>query len=275
MSEKKKNLLVRIVSALVLLPLVLAVLWAGGTPLATLVAVASALVAYELHCMAGFGPRHPASAAAMALAGSLAFFAQDLAARWPGVLCVAALAPIASFSLSTLRPVGGDLRRSADLAAWATVSVFYAGLLASLVALRSLPGQQGFTWTIVALATTWGNDTGAYFSGLLFGKRKLYPLISPNKTWEGFFGGMAVSILAVWIVGRFDPSLTLADVLLVGGVAGILGPLGDLSESMVKRAFGVKDSGRIIPGHGGIFDRIDALLFIAPWILAYVTFFRG
>lgn len=273
MAGKKKNLVVRVLSALLLLPIVLVALWLGGLPLTALVSLASALVALELYGMVGVSPRHPAAVAGLVAAASFAWFAGDLEGRLPWVVGVLALAPIVTFSLSTLRPPGGDLGRAATGAAWICASIPYAGLLAAVVGLRALP--EGITWTLLALAMTWGNDTGAYFSGLVFGKHKLYPLVSPNKTWEGFAGGMVTSILAVWIVRLFEPSLTWVDVLLLGGVAGILGPLGDLSESMIKRAHGVKDSGRLIPGHGGIFDRIDALLFIAPWTLAYLAYLRG
>lgn len=273
MAAKKKNLAVRVISALLLLPIVLVALWWGGLPLTVLVSLASALVALELYGMVGVRPTHPAAVVGWLSAASFAWFAGDLGARWPWLVGVVALAPIATFSLSTLRPPGRDLARAAQGAAWIATSIPYAGLLAAVVGLRSLP--EGIVWTLLALAMTWGNDTGAYFAGLGFGKNKLYPLVSPNKTWEGFAGGMIVSILMVWIVRLFEPSLTWIDVIVLGGGAGILGPLGDLSESMIKRAYGVKDSGRLIPGHGGIFDRIDALLFIAPWTWAYLSFLRG
>lgn len=272
MGSKKKNLLVRIASALVLLPLVLALLWIGGLPFALLVAAAAAVVTAEILGMVGLSRGHPAALAGMAGAVALVFFAGGPAPNWPAIAAILALAPLVVFSLLTLRPPGGDLLRGARAAAWATAVVPYAGLLASVVALRGRP--DGLLWTLLALAMTWGNDTGAYFSGLFFGKRKLYPKVSPNKTWEGFAGGLATSVLACALASLLLP-LGPADVIVLGGVAGVVGPLGDLSESLVKRAYGVKDSGQIIPGHGGLFDRIDALLFVAPWTLAYVSLFVG
>jgi len=270
--DRKKNLLVRIASAAVLLPLVLVLLWTGGTPFTIVVAAAAALVAREFYGIVGIDPIHPAALAGMAGAIVLVIAGEDVAARWPAVVCVLALAPVAIFSLSTLWPPAGDLRRAAQAASWITASVPYAGLLGSLVALRAHP--EGLAWTALALAMTWGNDTGAYFVGMRFGRRKLYPKVSPHKSWEGFFGGLVASVVAAAIFRFFLP-LDWGDVLVLGGVAGVVGPLGDLSESMIKRAFDVKDSGNLIPGHGGIFDRLDALLFVAPWTLAYQAFFVG
>jgi phosphatidate cytidylyltransferase len=148
------------------------------------------------------------------------------------------------------------------------LSWLYCGLLlASLVALRIRADP---AWVILAFVITFVNDTAAYFAGHAFGRHPLYERISPKKTWEGFAGGLAGSVagaLAVWALLR-PGALTAGGAVLVGLGAGVLGPLGDLSESMVKRAAGVKDSGRIIPGHGGLLDRIDALLFVGPWVYA-------
>lgn len=272
MASKKRNLILRIASALVLLPLVLVLLWIGDLPFALLVAAAAAVVAAEMLGMVEIPLGHPASIVSMAGAAALVFFAAKASPNWPALVAVVALAPLLVFSLFTLRPPSGDLRRAAQAASWATAVIPYAGLLAAVAALRE--GPDGLGWTLLALAMTWGNDTGAYFAGLLFGKRKLYPKVSPNKTWEGFFGGLASSILACAIASFFLP-LGWGDVIVLGGVAGLVGPLGDLSESLIKRAYGVKDSGQIIPGHGGLFDRIDALLFVAPWTLAYLSLFLG
>lgn len=272
MGQKRKDLGVRVVSALLLLPLVVAVILWGGVPFRALVAVAAALVASEMYGIVGLRLRHPAAIAGLLGAALLAWLVGDLPATAPAVVVLLAAAPVVAFSTCTLVPPGGELSKAALSAAWVVVSISYAGLLGTLGALRALP--EGLAYTLLALAMTWGNDTGAYFAGLFFGRHKLYPKVSPNKTWEGFFGGLATSILAC-IVFRFFLPLGWIDVLVLGGVAGVLGPMGDLSESLIKRAFGVKDSGKLIPGHGGLFDRIDALLFVAPWTLAYVRLFLG
>ena len=168
----------------------------------------------------------------------------------------------------------GPLEAIPRSAAVVTLSWLYCGLLlASVVGLRL---RYGVGWVILAFVVTWGNDTFAYFAGHAFGKHKLYERISPKKTWEGFAGGAVGSVVGA-LVTRW---LLLADDLGVGtavavGLGGaVLGPLGDLAESMVKRAAGVKDSGKIIPGHGGLLDRIDALLFVAPWVYVCAAYLR-
>jgi phosphatidate cytidylyltransferase len=148
------------------------------------------------------------------------------------------------------------------------------GGMTALMAVRNLDNG-GAWWLVAALTITWMNDTCAYFAGRLFGRHKLYPEVSPNKTWEGFFGGMLGSIAGLFILkyGFFD-QVTVADCIVMGVLGGVLGPAGDLCESMLKRSYGVKDSGKIIPGHGGMLDRVDALLFNAPMVLIYVQFAR-
>jgi phosphatidate cytidylyltransferase len=270
MDPKNRNLLVRVLSAVILLPIVLWLIWLGDVPMAILVGVAAAIVASELYGIVGLKLTHPAALAGMLFATLPAFFALDLARTWPLILAALAFAPILSLSLLTLMPPGNDLGRAASLAAFTAMGPPHVGIgLAAAVALRQLP-ETGLAWILIALVVTWGQDTGAYFSGRLFGRHKLYPLVSPNKTWEGFGGGMVAAIAGCFLVRAFFfPEFSVVDCLVVGGVAGVLGPLGDLSESMLKRAFGVKDSGKIMPGHGGLYDRVDALLFNAPWVFAY------
>ena len=114
---------------------------------------------------------------------------------------------------------------------------------------------------IDVLIGTFLGDTGAYFGGRLFGRRPLAPNVSPNKTVEGLFCGMLVAILAVFLAGLYQTWLTQGDALLLGVAVAVLGPLGDLFESMVKRDAGVKDSGSVFGPHGGALDRLDAALF--------------
>ena len=133
----------------------------------------------------------------------------------------------------------------------------------------------GWQWVVLLFIVTWANDTLAYFTGRFLGKRPLAPRISPKKTWEGFWGGAAGSVLgSLAVKALFLPNLSVPAAVLVGAGAAVLGPLGDLSESMLKRAAGVKDSGRVIPGHGGLLDRIDAVLFVAPWVVACALWFQ-
>ena len=139
-------------------------------------------------------------------------------------------------------------------------------LLGHLVLLRGLPDGQA--WIFLTLLVIMSCDTAAYFVGSNFGKRKLYPLVSPNKSVEGGLGGLVGSVLAVLLASvTFLPKIGLLDGILIGLLLGVLGQLGDLFESLLKRACRVKDSGTLIPGHGGILDRLDSLLFAFP--LAY------
>lgn len=118
----------------------------------------------------------------------------------------------------------------------------------------------------------WANDTGAYFVGSKLGKHKLLPRISPKKTWEGLFGGIFFAILAANLIALFATELNLVDWIVVGILAAFFGALGDLVESMLKRYAGQKDSGNIMPGHGGLLDRFDAFIFSIPFIAAYLYF---
>jgi phosphatidate cytidylyltransferase len=110
----------------------------------------------------------------------------------------------------------------------------------------------------------WAADIGAYFTGKAFGRHKLAPSISPGKTWEGWAGGALLTLAVGWALGYLLPELPLAHRLVAAGVVAVFGPLGDLAESMLKRSVGVKDSGTIMPGHGGLLDRFDAFLLVLP-----------
>ncbi len=148
-------------------------------------------------------------------------------------------------------------------------------LLGHLSLLRGLP--HGREWVFLVLLLVMASDTAAYFTGVSIGRRKLYPAISPNKSVEGAIGGLAGCLTGAF-VGKFwfFPALALSDCLFLGLGIGVLAQLGDLFESMLKRSFGVKDSGTIIPGHGGILDRLDSLLFaFAPAYYYALCFVAG
>lgn len=148
----------------------------------------------------------------------------------------------------------------------------YLGLCsAHLILLMGLP--QGRAWLLLLTAITAASDTAAFYTGSKFGKHKLCPAISPKKTWEGFAGGLAGSLGAALLVHHFFlPEQGLLWICLIVLLLGCLGAAGDLSESVIKRAFGVKDSGSILPGHGGLLDRIDSLVLTAP-VLYYLLYF--
>ena len=119
------------------------------------------------------------------------------------------------------------------------------------------------------LLLVWANDTGAYLSGIRWGRRPLLPTISPKKTWEGFVGGAVLTVLAGRGLAELIPEWRIQDGLIIAVLVAIWGPLGDLVESMLKREFEFKDSGQLLPGHGGVLDRFDAFLFALPPITLY------
>ena len=148
-------------------------------------------------------------------------------------------------------------------------------LLSALMCLRLMP--DGLAWIYFACALAWGSDTGAYFAGKYLGKKKLYPSVSPKKTWAGAVGGVisapliAYGFLMVWD----GPQIPLAHFLIIAPIGAALGQTGDLCESLIKRSLGVKDSGKIMPGHGGLLDRVDALVFTGTWLFAYAVVILG
>lgn len=163
----------------------------------------------------------------------------------------------------------GAASPGADFGASLSIVIYIGFLGAYLISLRDLPG--GMWWSYLVLPTVWIADSGAYFLGTLIGKNKLAPKTSPNKTWEGYFGGLIFGSLGslglVLLFERvFNAGLSISPVqgALLGLVISAFIPLGDLTESMIKRPAGEKDSGNIMPGHGGFFDRLDSLFWAAP-----------
>jgi phosphatidate cytidylyltransferase len=129
------------------------------------------------------------------------------------------------------------------------------------------PDRCGIILCIVLLV--WANDTMAYFTGSLFGKHKMFPSISPKKSWEGFFGGLIFSMFTGWILSMYFHQLNAIEWITVGMIVSAFGTTGDLVESMIKRIAGVKDSGSILPGHGGFLDRFDAFIFCIPFVFIF------
>jgi phosphatidate cytidylyltransferase len=128
------------------------------------------------------------------------------------------------------------------------------------------PYQAGFDYQVALFlfAVIWLNDTGAYITGMFLGRHKMFPRISPKKSWEGLIGGLVIAMLAAWLIQPILPGIPQSMIWIMTPAAVIAGTFGDLAESTWKRAAGVKDSGKIMPGHGGILDRFDSMLFAAP-----------
>lgn len=273
MTDKNKNLIIRVISGLTLLPGVLYLLYLGGWWAAALLGFAAGAVAWEYISITLKGVT-PVAIFTVAMAAGM-----PLLPMWNPVHASALISGatgIVLFVAWSWHLLRGPLPEAPVRTSHLLMAFIYGhGGLTALSALRLVP-ETGLMWVVSALVITWGNDTMAYFAGRLFGKHKLYPEVSPNKTWEGFFGGFVGAIGFLFLQRAFFfPTLTVLDCFVLGGLGSVLGPAGDLCESMLKRAYGVKDSGVIIPGHGGMLDRIDALIFNAPMVFLYVVFVRN
>jgi len=167
----------------------------------------------------------------------------------------------------------GDAARDVSYAVLAILYVPF--LLMHLVLLRQTPF--GVQWLLVIMLIVMTNDSAAYYTGSAFGKTRLYPLVSPKKSVEGALGGLFGSVCGTLLAKyTFFPQLTFVDVFVTALFIGALGQMGDLFESLLKRSFGVKDSGTIFPGHGGVLDRLDSILFAAPATYYYTIYlFKG
>ncbi len=263
MTDRNRNLIVRIVTALVLLPGVLWLIWRGGLPFAILIGVAAAAAALELNEL----PSVELTGAAIVSMGGAFLIPLLHEVSLGGMDASAVLSAVVMVAFADALMFEREIANAPRRIGLSVLGAAYPGLLlAALIPLRKLP--RGEWWILLAVTVTWLNDTFAYFVGRAFGRRKLYERISPSKTWEGALGGALGSILGAVAVARlWIPELPPWAAALIGAGAAVLGPVGDLSESMLKRAFGAKDSGRLLPGHGGLLDRIDALLFNAPFVL--------
>lgn len=244
------NLGVRIASASVLIPAVILALWFGSWAWLLLVSIGVALLANEWGVMSA--PVAPVRIAAAVTVGVLAsvfamYFHQATLA-WALVVIGAALAALVA---------RGVAERPAD----AAYGVIYIAPCA--IALLWLRGEaHGRSWATMLFAVTWSADICAFLVGSALKGPRLWPRFSPNKTWSGFFGGLIGAMIAAVMVATFsDATLVWYAAALVGLAGGLATMAGDLWESALKRRFGVKDSGDLIPGHGGLLDRVDGLMF--------------
>lgn len=155
-----------------------------------------------------------------------------------------------------------------DISVTVLTPLYTGWLLAHLVSLRELP--QGFHFVLLVLVATWSTDTFAYFVGITIGKHRLAPVLSPKKSVEGSIGGVIGSVVASVIIGYLDSHMPITNYIIIGLLVGIVGQVGDLAESALKRMAGVKDAGRFIPGHGGILDRFDSMFLTAPIVYYYL-----
>ncbi len=273
MKEINRNLVLRTVSAVALAPpLAAAVLWRRPEAVGLVVNVAALIALLELNWIV-LRDDPPWLRVAGALLGCALSAVMVWLPRPELVIGVLVLATVASTILHLLR--FDDIRQAAVSSALMLFGILYVPfLLTSLALLKRMP--DGADWVMLVLTITFFSDTGAYATGRLFGKHKLYAAVSPGKTIEGALGGLCAAFGAAAVAkGWYMPQISWLDAALIAIPGGMLGQLGDLVESMIKRAFEVKDSGWIIPGHGGLLDRIDALIFVSAYTHLYAAHVFG
>jgi phosphatidate cytidylyltransferase len=237
------------------IPLVLWLVYLGGWPMFGLAAVAALIALHELYWMTR-------TLRPVVLAGYLGALAALLGATMGGADW--ALAGLMSTLVFAFVIKGGVSTVSVSVT---VLGVAWIGLgLAHALLLRDI-GEHGVLAVFTVLLAVWAGDAGAYFIGLLFGRHKLAPTVSPGKTWEGLIAGIVATIGVTFLALYEANFLSIPESLVLGAVIAIAAPLGDLFESALKRDAEVKDSGGLLAGHGGVLDRIDALLF--AWVAAY------
>ena len=260
----------RIISAFVALSILIpALLFGGVLAVEVVVGIVLAIGLWEFATITGDKRK---SSWRLLLAGGLVYW---------GVLFGGEGAGHASLLLASLFLIISGVMRKDDvetsfrfLALQVLGVVWVIGLGLHLVLVRRL--ENGLDWLAVLLIVVIAADSGAYFAGRALGKHKLYEKVSPKKTWEGVFGGIALAVAALFVVrGTFFSDISVVDCIVLGVLVSITSVVGDLAESLLKRAVNVKDSGAIMPGHGGALDRADSLLFGAPVIYLYVTYCLG
>lgn len=253
---------IRAITALVLMPIVLGSVYFGGLAFFLLVALALLVAGWEFFEMAQHAGHRPQSAIGLAL------IALILIDAYAGTNALREI--IVGFAIVTLI-VGVFRPQPGWLVGWAMTlaGALYVGWIGSYFLLvRGLPN--GLVWTVIALVIAWATDIGGYVVGTRIGKRGFFTQVSPKKTWEGAFGGLGLALAVMLVIGAFI-DLPLIHRVLFGAGLCIAASFGDLAESLLKRQSGVKDSSHIIPGHGGLLDRIDSLLFAAVFAYYYLV----
>jgi phosphatidate cytidylyltransferase len=171
--------------------------------------------------------------------------------------------------------LASTLKKPFIIIAYALTGVFYITIpCVMVIAVSFQNGQFQYKWILGILLLNWINDTGAYLVGSNFGKHKLFPRISPKKTWEGFLGGSALSLIATIPLSHWLPNLEIKDWIILAVIVIVFGTIGDLIESMFKRSLEAKDSSKLLPGHGGFLDRFDSFLFAVPFATFYIMFVK-
>ncbi|MDQ7798177.1 MAG: phosphatidate cytidylyltransferase [Candidatus Edwardsbacteria bacterium] len=259
----------RALVALAGIPLMLGMAYLGGFWLAGLVAVLSFLGLWEFYGLARAKGLHPL--AWWGLSGGMILLA-FLGLRWPFLLALLVLWVMLIMSRMVFRD---EVKESISRIGITIMGVLYIPFLfGHMLLLRTDYSFTGYKLLFFSMALVWLCDTGAYFAGMMLGKHPLAPHISPKKSIEGLIGGLVVTIVAAVLLQRWWLwEISAVDSLIMAAGAAVLGTLGDLVESLFKRDAQVKDTGTLLPGHGGILDRFDSMLFVIPFVYWYFRLF--
>lgn len=270
MSGPSTNLALRLGTAAVFAPLIIYLLYFGPAwGFVTLAGIVCALGAAELYRMVA--PRQVVVHAWGVAASVCVFgcFAIAPETRVLGLVVVGLVCGGMLVALATPEPIESAAQRMG----WALAGPLYVGGLFGTVVATFAEGRRS-SWVILALLCGFISDTAGYFVGSRWGKRPLYPRVSPKKTWEGALAGLAGGLFSALLARAWLlPELALAPAIVLALVATAAGQAGDLCESLIKRSTGMKDSGDILPGHGGILDRSDAMLFASATVYTYLVVF--
>ena len=270
----------RVTTAAVGVPLLVLAIWFGAPWFTILIAAAALGGTYEFYRMANFDRREPLLYLGLLWALALVLSSHYLY-RSPDVL---SLVVTATMLISLVWLLCSPSREKAfHNWAWTIVGALYVGwMLSYWLSLRGLEDspEYGRNWVYLAMLATFANDTGAFFVGRVRGRHKLAPAISPSKTWEGAIGGLTCAILGAIVIATILNLISLKlgspfvfkywQIVLLGFLVSLFAQLGDLVESLLKRNMGAKESGNLLPGHGGILDRFDSLIFVGAVAYYYV-----
>lgn len=267
MSEGLKT---RLVSAVVLIPISIGFVYVGGWPFALSLIFVVSLMAFEWNRLVlGVAHKSRVKAYVVIFTGFMTgVLALGLEGQWAFALLLTGLATVLVYFLAAQQKLK---------AGWPAIGVPYLFLpMLSFIWLRAgVDGAYGIATIVWVLLVVWGSDSGGYIAGKSIGGPKLAPRISPNKTWSGFAGGLALAMLAGLIVSLWVGEGSATKLVLVSAILSAISQVGDLVESFVKRHFGVKDFSSLIPGHGGVLDRFDGLIFVLMAAGALQVFHDG
>ena len=264
----------RTTSVVILLPIAITLIIIGGWPfyigIAAIIGIGAKEFSSLFHRSHQYDPSN-----LLIISGAILLILSRAIWGFAGSESLLTLLILAAMTIHIIHRERGNVNAVIDFCI-TTAGIFYVGWLgAYIISIRVLPA--GEWWLILSLGAVWFADAGAFFIGTKFGKHPLAPAVSPKKTWEGYIGGAITATLltplVAWLLHNYVPAITIVNGLILGIILGTLAPLGDLGISMIKRYFNAKDSGSLIPGHGGALDRLDSILWAVALSYQLITWF--